>query len=258
MTACQDKLPLLNALIDGELDAANAAALDAHVADCPGCADELAVLDKLRRRIAGTGGLAHVAPDALRARIEAIAPARASTASLPAAAPARRRGWGWAGGALGGALAASLAFAVILPQASDHAVEDEVIASHVRSMLPGRLIDIQTSNRHVVKPWFNGRIDFAPPVVDLADKGFPLIGGRLDYLAGRNVAALAFHRERHVINLMILPAKPGWLPRGPLDDQRDGYHILRWRQGDLEFWAISDTDPAALHAFSAAYIDATR
>lgn len=251
MTACADKILLVHALADGELDAANAVALDAHLATCADCAAELEAITALRTRIAAAPGLREVAPSALRGRIEAIAPPAPARAK-----PAARARWAWGGGGvLTGALAASLAFAFIAPLPSDRALEDEIVASHVRSLLPGRLIDIQTSDRHVVKPWFNGRIDFAPPVVDLRGQGYPLIGGRLDYVGGRNVAALAFSRDRHVINLLIMPANHGWRTSAP-DEQRDGYHILRWRRGDLDYWAISDTDPGALRGFRDAFIAA--
>jgi anti-sigma factor RsiW len=244
MTGCADKILLLNALVDDELDAANTAALESHIATCPACEAALAELQALRRRIAGDASLRLPAPPALRQRIEAKLP--------------RPRQWGWAGGAAGGALAASLAFALIAPGMSDRASEDELIAGHVRGLLPGRLIDIATSDRHVVKPWFNGRIDFAPPVVDLAPDGFPLVGGRLDYLDGRSAAVLVYRGERHIISLTIAPARRRWLQSDTLSDRRDGYTIRRWRQGDLDYWAISDIDPATLDKFCAAFAHATQ
>lgn len=257
MTACTDRIPLLNALVDGELDAANAAALDQHVAACADCAAALASLRALRRRIADADDLRDTAPAALRAAIEARFAAGPTPAPAPSL-PARSSRRAWMGGALGGAVAASLAFALVLPMAGERATEDEIVASHVRSLLPGRLIDVATSDRHVVKPWFNGRIDFAPPVVDLKAQGFPLVGGRIDYLDGRNVAVLAYRRDRHVINLMIAPARSRWFAGGEGMDERAGYHILRWRQGDLEYSAISDVEPAALTGFREAFVAATR
>jgi len=109
----------------------------------------------------------------------------------------------------------------------------------------------------VVKPWFNGRIDFAPPVVDLVSAGFPLVGGRLDYLRGGNVAVLVYRRERHVISLTVLPERRGWFERDSLSDRRDGYGIRRWRAGGLEYWAVSDVDAGALDRFCAAFRAAT-
>lgn len=248
MTACPHQLPLLSALIDNELDAANAAAIEAHAASCDGCGRTLAEWRGVRVAITGAPGMRDVAPAALRARIDALVPEKTFRVSR----------WRWAGGGAVIAIAASLALVLAVPPGANAELEDEVIASHVRSLQPGHLIDIATSDRHVVKPWFNGRIDFAPPVVDLKDRGFALVGGRLDYLRDGNVAALVYRHDRHVINLLIRPAPRGWMASAAVEHQRDGYGILRWRRGDLEFWAISDVDPASLHAFRTAVEQATR
>jgi anti-sigma factor RsiW len=114
------------------------------------------------------------------------------------------------------------------------------------------LVDVETSDRHVVKPWFNGRIDFAPPVLELADRGYPLAGGRLDYVGDRVVAALVYRHNRHVINLFVWPSKPGLLP-APGPAMRSGYSVAHWRSGGLEFWAVSDIDPRDLEAFHQAF-----
>jgi anti-sigma factor RsiW len=113
-------------------------------------------------------------------------------------------------------------------------------------------VDVQTSDRHTVKPWFNGKIDFAPPVVDLAPQGFPLVGGRLDYLDGRVVAALVYRRNKHVINLFVRP-EPKRLLRPGFGRPHDGYNLVRWTQGGLEFWAVSDVEPGDLRAFRDAF-----
>jgi anti-sigma factor RsiW len=126
-----------------------------------------------------------------------------------------------------------------------------LIDTHVRSLLPGHLIDVQSSDRHTVKPWFAGRIDIAPPVVDLAAKGFPLIGGRLDYVQGHSAAALVYGRRLHMINLFVWHAVPGEPARASA--VRGGYAILHWTTGDLSYWAVSDAAPAELEAFGAAY-----
>jgi anti-sigma factor RsiW len=188
--------------------------------------------------------VAYRAPPSLRARVERLLEAEARPPRrLRAAAP-----WAFSGGFA--ALAASLA--IVMIQANVGALEDQLVAGHVRSTLAAHLVDVETSDRHVVKPWFNGRIDFAPPVVELADAGYPLAGGRLDYLDDRVVAALVYRRNRHVINLFVWPSKPGpKLPPGAA--LRSGYSIAHWRSRGLEFWAVSDIDAGDLEAFRRAF-----
>ena len=170
----------------------------------------------------------------------------------------RRRLTAFAPWALSGAfaaLAASLALVMFTPLAPEAALENEVVSGHVRSLQASHLTDVATSDRHTVKPWFNGRIDFAPPVPDLAAQGFPLAGGRLDYLHDRTVAALVYRRRLHVINLFVWPSKPGETLSGVR--RHEGYSLVYWTAGGLEFWAVSDIDKADLEAFARAYRAAT-
>jgi anti-sigma factor RsiW len=132
-----------------------------------------------------------------------------------------------------------------------------LVADHVRSTLASHLVDVETSDRHTVKPWFNGRIDFAPPVVDLAARGFALVGGRVDYLDGRVVAALVYRRNKHVINVFVRP-EPRGLRLPSLGRPRDGYSVVRWSEGGLEFWAVSDVEPHELETLKREFIAATR
>jgi anti-sigma factor RsiW len=187
------------------------------------------------------------APAGLRERVEASLPAtpRATNPWLG------RLGWG-----AGGAIAAGLALTVALPQqvASD-GIEQQMVASHVRSLLADHLVDIPTSDRHVVKPWFNGKIDFSPPTPDLKAAGFPLVGGRLDYIGGRVVPAIVYRRNLHTINVFAWPAG-----KAPVAETMasDGYTLVHWRQGDLDFWAVSDVAGGDLDRFRKAFEAAAR
>lgn len=246
MSACPDRELMLHALVDGELDAKSALDIEAHVAGCAGCSAELTAIHevKIALREAPVG---YRAPPALMDRIEAAI----SEATAP---PKRRRfavtSWVMSGAA--GALAASLALIAFLP--TGETLEGQLVDAQVRSLEAQHLVDVQTSDRHTVKPWFNGKIDFAPPVVDLAAQGYPLVGGRLDHLAGRDVAAIVFHRRAHVINLFVWKAAGS---AGPTLEHRQGYSLVRWSAGGLTYWAVSDVDSPDLLTFQKLYAQAT-
>jgi anti-sigma factor RsiW len=244
MTACPDRTMLLHALLDDELDAVNAAACEAHLRDCAGCAAEL---DRLRavRTTLEDPALRYTAPAALRASIDAALPANDD----PARPPSR---FAWASLGAGMAAAAALLLTVALPhpQASDGDIARQLVSGHVRSLLANHLVDVVTSDQHVVKPWFNGRIDFSPATPDLKAQGFPLVGGRLDYIGGRVVPAIVYHRRLHTINLFA------WPIGGPVPTANtapDGYHLRHWQQGGLDYWAVSDIGDGDLAAFEQAF-----
>jgi anti-sigma factor RsiW len=246
LPAC-DKVLLVQAELDGELDAAQAAALETHRARCPVC--RAAQQELLRTRALLRAEPYPATPDDVRARVMA----RLRQVEPPAApTPGGRRRPTWLRGpalgfGLGAACAAALALLVVLPARDDLA--GAVVAGHIRALQPGHLADVVSTDQHTVKPWFDGRIDFAPPVRDFAAEGFPLKGGRLDYLDRRPVAALVYQRDRHIIDLYVWPAGGTGLHRAG-DAARQGYNVVHWTADGMNFWAVSDVERAQLDAFA--------
>lgn len=233
---------LIQADVDGELDAARAAALAAHAAGCAECRSLYAELRSLRERSRAELPR-HTASPALRARLD-----RALSGAAP---PARRRWrlrWPWlptGGGFVAGAALAAVLLLMTAPPGPD--IGGDLLSSHLRALQPGHLIDVASSNRHTVKPWFDGRLDYSPPVQDLASDGFPLIGGRLDDVAGKPVAVLVYRRARHIIDLYVWPT--GRIRAAPAT-ARNGYNFVHWAQGGMTFWAVSDVELAQLQDFA--------
>jgi len=241
LSACGHDPLMIQALVDGELDAVHAAEVEARIAACPDCADEHARLAALRQALRGPGVRA-AAPASLRLRLAESLSAPAQVVAPP------RRPWAWMGGGAGLAIAACAALIFVsAPMRQDQALTDALVASHVRSLQLDHLTDVVTSDQHVVKPWFNGKIDYSPPVVELKDQGFPLVGGRLDYVGGRNVAAIVYRRGRHVINLYAWPDDGRVLPAHVHVAQ--GYDLRHWRAGAMTWWAVSDVNPADMALF---------
>ena len=155
----------------------------------------------------------------------------------------------WLAPGVAGALAASLAIVTFTGPTQTAVMDQQVISGHVRSLQPGHLIDVQTSNKHVVKPWFNGRIDFSPPVPDLSDQGFPLLGGRLDSVDGKTVPAIVYKRRLHTVNVFVWPEGNG----RDRSFEKDGFAVTEWSQGELRLAAISDIPLAELRQFEQLY-----
>jgi anti-sigma factor RsiW len=237
-----EKVLLVQADFDGELDPAQAAALETHRAGCAVCQAAYADLQRVRGMLRG-GDLYHAAPDDLRRRI--------TNDVARAAQPLARKhaGWGrmFASGGVGAALAAAIVLMVIAP--GQNQLIDDVVAGHVRALQPGHLVDVVSTDRHTVKPWFDGKLDFAPPVKDLAAEGFPLEGGRLDYLDNRPVAALVYGRAKHQINFFIWPAAGH--PNVPnATSARHGYNVVHFVQNGMTIWMASDLEKDELVRFA--------
>jgi len=189
------------------------------------------------------------APPALAANI--IAALSATAGAEPSIGTRWWQGSGWLrlGSAFACGLLAVLAFLLVNPLPADDPVVREVVASHVRSLMVAHLSDVASTDQHTVKPWFNGKLDFSPPVEDLAASGFPLAGGRLDYVNQRPVAALIYHRHQHTINVFVWPAS-GPVVQKPTRLSRQGYNLESWRKDGMQFWAVSDLNDRELTEFA--------
>ena len=239
---CEEAEVLLHALLDGELDAGHAREVEQHVAGCPRCAAQLAAWREMSKTIADAD-LRFAAPASLRQRIEAALP-------LPQTqAPSRRAVLrGFAMGSAVSAIAASGIVAVVLRGDDEQRILSEVVSAHLRSMQAQHLIDVDSTDQHTVKPWFNGKLDVAPPVVDLTSLGFTLLGGRLDYVDAKPVAAIVYRRRVHIINLFCAPS-PGSARRAATMESLHGFNVRSWTDNGLSLWAVSDINAEELTEF---------
>jgi anti-sigma factor RsiW len=233
---------LLHAYVDGELDLANARATERHLQSCVDCHASERAIRELRAAL--TDATAYRAPAHLRKNVRA-ALRREAKSTWQSPSP-------WFMFATGAAFAALiLGFALFQTTraARTDAIVDQVVANHVRSLLAAQLVDVVSSDQHTVKPWFDGKIDFAPEVRDFSVNGFPLVGGRLDYLDGKTVAALVYQRNKHPINLFITPTSAN-RSASPTATTRRGYNVLAWTNNGMKHWAVSDLNQAELRQFT--------
>lgn len=252
MTPCEDKASLLGALMDGELDAANTAEMERHLKTCQACAAAAEDLGRMRSALRAPG-VAHEPSEPFRRRLAiALAAEERRRAPRPKHRPPRpSMGLGvvGAGGGLAAVGFAALLFTTVVAPVT--AFQTELVGDHVRSLMADHLVDVATSDRHTVKPWFAGKAPFSPAVIDLAPQGFPLAGGRLDWARGQRAAALVFRRRLHVINVFVLPSSA--VPAGAGPGARNGYNLVRWSAGGLDYWAVSDLDRKELTRFRDLY-----
>jgi anti-sigma factor RsiW len=242
---CHDADRLLDAYIDHELGPAEAASIADHIEGCAACRQRLANRESLGRLVRSVPY--HAAPTRLRTAI-ASAPRRSRVTPTTLAAAAAVIIAATLGGAVSfRARQASQATAVLA---------ENVVNQHVSALRGDRLFDVRSSNEHTVKPWYQGKLDFSPPVADLTSAGFPLIGGRLDSVADQPAAALVYQRREHVINVFVLPTAG----RAAIADARSirGFHERHWTQADLSLWAVSDLNDRELNDFVHAFESATR
>jgi len=244
---CDEAEILIHALIDNELDASNAREVEAHVATCARCAAELAAYRQMRETIS-KADLRYTAPVGLRRRLDEALPKPADAAKLVPLASRRSLLRGFAMGSAVSALAATLLIAVVVRHDDRQMIESEIVSAHLRSLQPGHLIDVVSTDQHTVKPWFNGKLDVSPPVADLTAQGFTLIGGRLDYVDARAIGAVVYKRRAHVINLFV--AQTSSTARKPATIETvQGFNIRRWSDRGLNYWAVSDIGADELAEF---------
>jgi anti-sigma factor RsiW len=232
---CDETRPRLDAYFDSELDLAASLSVERHTAECAACAKTLSDLQALRSTLSAEAWNAFDDADLrpLRASIRrATAPPRRSWTKWPIAF-----------------LAAALVAAAIIPWTLHRGptIERELVDSHVRSLMAEHLVDVPSSNRHTVKPWFQGKVDFAPDVPDLSGHGYELVGGRLDVLDGKQAAALVYRHGGHILNLWTVRASGA--DASPAYSTLDGYQVVHWRAGSLDHWLVSDMNAADVRSF---------
>lgn len=246
---CNDVCRLVDASVDTELDVAHEGEIQAHLEGCEACSRVYAARRDVRAALA-RHDLYVRAPLALRQRVRQMVDAshlEGRGVVTAGSAPILSRSWlRWPTTLAAAAvllLAATGAWMLLTRPAEGDALAQEAVAAHIRSLLPGHLTDVPSSDQHTVKPWFAGRVDFSPPVTDFAAQGFALVGGRLDYVGGRTVAAVVYQRRRHTINLFMWPSRDHESMR--IDASR-GYNIIRWSGGGLAFCVVSDLNGTEL------------
>jgi mycothiol system anti-sigma-R factor len=241
--SCNLPHTMIHGYLDGELDAVRAAEFERHLEQCPECIAALESQESLRSSFQ-RAQLYEKAPPQLREKVLAgLRPAE------PISISSRRRPL----------IAQWLAVAAVLllllysgwrlipglsEKNSQTVLAAQIVDAHLRSLEPGHLTDVVSTDEHTVKPWFDGKLDFAPPVQDLAEDGFPLAGGRLDVVGGRTVAALVYARRKHFVNVFVWPTNnPDAAPR---TGTQQGYHWITWQKNGMAFWAVSDVAPSDL------------
>lgn len=234
----------LNSYVDGELEAARALDLEEHLDGCSACREVLSEYQRLRELLQA-GDLRSAAPPGLEQKIRTEL---RSASGLVTGPPHVQWRWLAAAASIAATLVLAALFMWRVMAPARNQIAQEVVNSHIRSLLADHLMDVASSDRHTVKPWFSGKLDFAPVVNDLSAEGFPLIGGRLEYLNNRRVAALIYRRGHHLINLFEWPGR-GSTDAKPETGGTDGYNYIRWNRAGMTYWAVSDLNGDELMEF---------
>jgi anti-sigma factor RsiW len=251
---CDRAADLIGAYLDQELDADMRREVAAHLGGCPACASAADDLRRVSRQLAAIGR--EPAPAHLTANVRTLLAGTAVQAAPEAGLATRGASWvrGWGRQAAAVLLACAVtaaATALVMSRAGQLAtLERDVTAAHVRSLLQDNAVQVASSEAHTVKPWFAGRLDFAPIVKDLAAEGFPLAGARLDYVGDRRVAALVYRRRLHVVSVFLWPAADG-TDRAPRELVHNGFNVLTWTRSGMVYWAVSDLNIGELHELQA-------
>ena len=246
---CASSRHLLELHLDGELSPSESAEIQEHIENCASCSGLYQRFEQLQSDIR-TQVTRHRAPAHLQQSIQAAL--RKAAASEPQARPMR---WNWMAVAASVLLFASMAWniASLRPHSSARdLLAQEVLSSHLRSLMGTHLLDVPSSDQHTVKPWFNGKLNFSPDVKDFGSQGFRLIGGRVEYIDDRPVAALVYQRRQHFINLFMWPS-PSSSQRGYSEMKRSGYNLVSWTEDGMACWAISDLQTSELEQFAQLY-----
>jgi anti-sigma factor RsiW len=241
--SCQQTHELIHGYLDGELDLVKSLEIEKHLEQCPACTQNYEGLRTLQSRLRDNS-LRFDPPAKLEKRLRSALRKESEPRS-----PIFRWSWAVAAASLLAAVVIIWTVASISSRPSpDEVLAQEVVASHVRSLMANHLTDVPSSDRHTVKPWFDGKLDFSPTVKDLAQQGFALTGGRLDYIGNRPVAALVYQRRQHSINVFVWPATEAPATNGKASE-RQGYNVIRWSNGGMTYWAVSDLNLAELQQF---------
>jgi anti-sigma factor RsiW len=234
---------LLEAYVDGQLDLVRSLEIERHLSECEECSETVKRHHALQSAL-GDASLYFETPKHLEGRVRA----ELRKSAMPSKT-ARPFGWRWLAAALPSMAILAGALMVMSRTPSDgDLLNQEIVSAHVRSLMAGHLTDVPSSDQHTVKPWFNGRLDFSPEVRDLSSDGYPLVGGRLDYLGRRSVAALVYQRRQHSINVFIWPEQSGSRVAGG-ETSVHGYNLIRWSRSGTSYSAVSDLNLAELREF---------
>lgn len=240
---CQESKRILGAYVDNEVDLLTGVALEDHVSTCAGCAHDLENQRSLKVLL-GNADLRFPCPPGLRQEILESLGAQQKTSKILR----------WPVVPFRALIATAAAFVLFLAtlfvvynRQNQNQALDQVVDNHIRSLMVNHLADVPSTDQHTVKPWFNGKINFSPKVQDFNDKGFPLVGGRLDYMENQTVSVLVYKRRQHIINVFNLPNSA---ELRPVTSQKRGFNLIHWAADGMEYWVVSDLNAGELQEFA--------